>query len=286
MLKSITIAFATIMAAPATMDLSRFNTPLPEYGLVEGPDGAYLTRRDGDWGEDTRSRIVVYGEDGQPGAPPFAHPEAKEAGFSYDAERQVGYFLSDRANKGDADIWSVAWRDGKWEAPQLLPAPVNSPQTEYSPIIGPDGALYFASTRPGGAGQGDIYAARETTSGWSVERLGAAINSEYGEWNLGFSPSGDVMFVEASERNTNRSIPGDIYASRKTDAGWAAAVPLSRLNTVGSDLMVRALKGGTIVYASSSGVDVDLIAASDDDLKFVCAEPGCGFPFLRRRRHS
>ncbi|MHA7873605.1 MAG: YncE family protein, partial [Hyphococcus sp.] len=33
--------------------------------------------------------------------------------------------------------------------------------------------------------------------------------------------------------------------------------------------MVRSLKSGTIVYASSSGGDADLVAASDDDLAFI-----------------
>ncbi|MEO1240641.1 MAG: hypothetical protein AAFX54_01920 [Pseudomonadota bacterium] len=268
MLKLITMAIAAAAAAAGT-DLSHFNTPMPEYGLVEGPNGAYLTRRDGAWDESTRSRIIVYGDVGAPRAPVFASADANEAHFFFDAKGRVGYFTSDRANRGDMDIWTVPWRDNRWREPSRLPAPINSPHAEYSPVIGPDGALYFASARPGGAGHGDIYTARRTADFWSVERLSDAINSEHGEWNVGFSPDGAVMFVEASERDANMSASGDIYASRHTKAGWAAAVPLSRLNTSGSELMVRALNGGVMVYASSSDVDVDLVAAATEDLEFI-----------------
>lgn len=268
MLKLITMTIAAA-AAIAGADLGRFNTPMPEYGLVEGPDGAYLTRRDGAWGESTQSRIIFYDNSGASRTPTFARTDANEAHFFFDTEGQVGYFTSDRANKGDMDIWTVQWRNNRWRKPLRLPEPVNSPQAEYSPVIGPDGVLYFASTRLVDRGQGDIYEARRAEDFWSVERLSDAVNSEHGEWNIGFSLDGAVMFVEASERNSNISALGDLYASRHTSAGWTASVPLSRLNTNGSELMVRALDGGAMVYASSSGDDVDLVAAAPEDLRFI-----------------
>jgi hypothetical protein len=50
---------------------------------------------------------------------------------------------------GDIDLY-VSFRDasGQWSSPRNLGAGVNSPRTDYCPIVSPDGKwLYFASTR-------------------------------------------------------------------------------------------------------------------------------------------
>ena len=64
---------------------------------------------------------------------------------------------------------------------------VNSPYDDMDPFIAPDGlSLYFASWRPGGYGDSDIWVTTKQTSErnpegyWGPpENLGAFINSEY-----------------------------------------------------------------------------------------------------------
>ncbi|MBC2778750.1 PD40 domain-containing protein [Parasphingopyxis marina] len=196
--------------------------------------------------------------------PSFADPGADEGDFYYSPLRNAACFTSDRGNPGDIDIWCVPWAGNGWAEPARLPEPVNSEATEFSPVLRPDGTLYFATDRPG-LGGGDIYRARPDGGDWHVERLPESINSALGEWNLEISPDGDTMIFEASERPTNRSISGDLYLSRRDGDSWTTAIPLSRLNGRGSDLMPRFQRDGSLAYAKSSGGDADIVKAISGD---------------------
>ncbi|WP_299324507.1 hypothetical protein [Parasphingopyxis sp.] len=242
-------------------DVPDFNSPLPEISMSEGPDGLYITRLDGPWATDAGSAIL-YAEPGSSvlRSPSFADPEADEGDFYFSPEREEACFTSDRAVAGDIDIWCVRWAGDGWAAPTRMPEPINSESTEYSPVLRPDGSLYFASDRPG-LGGGDLYHAVLRAEAWAVERLPASINSEFGEWNLEISPDGERLIFEASERPGNRSVSGDLYVSRRTGDSWTTAVPLSRLNGVGSELMPRFLSDGSLTYAQSSGDDADVMTA-------------------------
>lgn len=103
---------------------------------------------------------------------------------------------------------------------------INSPAAEGCPIESADGlSLFIASTRPGGFGGNDIYAADRATlsSPWSEPRnLGEPINSASAD----FCPTpvfGRWMFF-VSERPGDGTDPipcggGDMYLSRQSPAG-------------------------------------------------------------------
>lgn len=255
-------------------DISLFNSGLPDYGLVQGPDGYYLTRQKGAWGQSAGESIFYFSEPGAPGQPvPWADTSWHEGDFYYSAARSLGCFIREKISatgQGNPQIWCVRWQGDQWGAPYELPASVNSEAAEYSPVLRPDGSLYFASARKGGAGFADIYRAWMDGDAWSVERLSDAVNSSGGEWNLEIDPDGTVMIFEASHRKTNRTISGDLYASRLVGGHWSAAVPLSRLNTDGSDLMPRFING-RLVMTTSEGKDADL--RSVDLLKALPVPP-------------
>lgn len=60
-------------------------------------------------------------------------------------------------------------------APEMLPAPINTPALEFCPTIMQGNRLYFS--RAAGGDLGDIYVSKLGPKGWSTpERLGAAIN--------------------------------------------------------------------------------------------------------------
>jgi len=84
---------------------------------------------------------------------------------------------------GSWDIWVTTTQttDGDWSAPVLLLPPVNSEFGDSGPCISSDGlSLYFASDRPGGYGNYDIWVTtRETKEdAWGTPvNLGPTVNS-------------------------------------------------------------------------------------------------------------
>ena len=253
------ISFVIAACQSTEFDLDRFQTDLPEYGLVKGPDGYYLSRQDGAWGKPNKSAIWFYAFDGANAAKPvWADHDADESDFYYSEKQSAGCFVSNR-NTDSSDIWCVAWRGDAWSEPMRAADSINSNATEFSPVLRPNGDIYFASDREGGFGLGDLYHARQIDGKWTVESLGPTINTTGGEWNLEVSPDGNYMIFEASHRETNVSIPGDLYVAQRQDGEWSNAVPLAALNTAGSELMPRYIDENTIVFARSSGEDANLV---------------------------
>lgn len=79
------------------------------------------------------------------------------------------YFGSSRGGAARMlDLYRAPGRAGRFGAAEPLPE-VNTGASEGDPEISADGALLlFWSDRPGGGGQGDLYAARRTATGWSA----------------------------------------------------------------------------------------------------------------------
>ena len=156
---------------------------------------------------------------------------------------------ADSDEEADSNIWRYNLIE---EAPMEFLS-VNSESEEYSPFVTDTGALYFASDRPGGYGQGDIYRADMLDDGFGPPTLlGTSINSEFGEWNLWVAADESEMIFESSSRPTNISIPGDLYYSHRTDDGWSSAVPIESLNSDGSDLMPRLHPDGETLYYTTA----------------------------------
>ena len=151
------------------------------------------------------------------------------------------YFVSDRPSSistvpDNQNIWRY-----RLKQPNRLEAlSINSSHAEYSPVLTSAGNLYFASARPGGFGQGDLYRAEPTADGFREPTLlSSAVNSANGEWNLWVSMDETEMLLEASSRPTNVSISGDLYYSRLTSSGWSPVLSVTELNSTGSDLLPR-----------------------------------------------
>ncbi|MEP6634359.1 MAG: hypothetical protein ABJA62_09140 [Luteimonas sp.] len=166
-------------------------------------------------------------------APPFAG-DGQEADPWFTADGSRLYFISSRSVNGverkDLGIWRVD-RDaqGRWDPPQRLPEPVNSTGAEWFPRLSPDGWLYFGSDRPGGLGKTDLWRARaDANEHWTVENLGAALNSDGDDYEPLPSADGQRMVLMAD---------GGLYESRRTGDGWSPRVKLgSEVNVNGSEI--------------------------------------------------
>lgn len=179
------------------------------------------------------------------------------------------YIASMRGPGGDNDIW-VATRtstDADFDAPTMLPEPVNSDAEDFCPTPLADGSLLFVSTRGGtdadgtdACGGGDIYLTRhDPDSGqWEDPRnLDCAPDGPNGE-GTEFGPSlidtdaGAVLYFSSGgplEENTQ-----DIYSSqRRPDDSFGPPQPVAELNTDSDDVMpnVATSDGLEVVFASN-----------------------------------
>jgi len=187
-----------------------------------------------------------------PQPPPFAG-NGVEADPWFTPDGRSLYFISTRpaeaaspspdaaAKLTNLDIWRVDRNDaGAWGAPTRLPEPVNSGGAEWFPRPGADGWLYFGSDRPGGLGATDIWRARRDGAGaWTVENLGAAVNTPGDEYEPLPSPDGKRLIVMAD---------GDLYQTRRTKTGWS---PRTKL---GPDINQDGLKVGALFSPSGQSL--------------------------------
>ena len=105
------------------------------------------------------------------------------------------------------DIWvSTRAKNGDWEAPQMLPEPVNSASNDKAPFLHPDGqTLYFASDRRPGGGGYDIWVCRrdDATGSWGeATNFGAPLNTESDEQGLVVSTNGSEAFISGRRDGT------------------------------------------------------------------------------------
>lgn len=234
-----------------------------QLGLTFSPDGktAFWVEWNGKWGSSSTGQRLIFVARQENGAWSTPEPAPFSQGHSDDdpfvsPDGQWLYFVSERpVNDLDDSSNADIWRYSLAEENRLEHLSINSEAAEYSPVMTSSGALYFASTRDGGFGQGDIYRAEPSGLGFGpAERLGPAINSHTGEWNLWVSADESELIFEASSRPTNVSEPGDLYHSWRSPAGWTAAVPIEGLNSAGSDLMPRLHPDGETLYYTTAPI--------------------------------
>ena len=166
--------------------------------------------------------------------PPAFAGDGVEADPYFTPDGRSLYFISTRSVDGvkrtDLDIWRADRDDaGAWGVPTRLPEPVNSPGAEWFPRPGADGWLYFGSDRPGGLGGTDIWRARpEAADGWTMENLGAAVNTTGDEYEPLPAPDGSRMILMAD---------GSLYETRQTATGWASRTRLGpEVNQNGTEI--------------------------------------------------
>ncbi len=120
------------------------------------------------------------------------------------------YFCSRRdGGEGESDIYRARLVDGRFGRPENVGSPINSEHSDFDPFVGPDESyIIFASDRPGGLGNADLYISfRGKDGSWSEPRnMGAPVNTPYLEYASVLSPDGKYLFF-----TSGRGGADDIY---------------------------------------------------------------------------
>jgi Tol biopolymer transport system component len=107
------------------------------------------------------------------------------------------YFSSDRdGGEGGLDLYRAPRVAGRYPAAYNLGPPVNTGDGDDLPFIAPDESyLIFASDRPGGLGNRDLYVSFRVDGRWTAPRnLGSPINSPAWDIYPSVSPDGRYLF--------------------------------------------------------------------------------------------
>lgn len=187
------------------------------------------------------------------------------------ADGQQLYFISDRPvdgkKKEDMDVWVMdRTKDGGWGEPRNLGAPVNTPASEWFPVVTADGTLYFGSGRPGGHGKTDLYRSRCKDGQFAEpENLGPNVNTAADEFEGCVAPDESFLVFMALGRPDALG-GGDLYISYQKDGKWAAAKNLGpKVNGSGLEIAPYLSPDGKYFFFSSARKAGDVPAGKRPD---------------------
>jgi Tol biopolymer transport system component len=179
----------------------------------------------------TAEADFTFGEPVNLGAP--ANSSNSEGVPSISSDGLELYYDSMRSGgSGYVDLW-VCTRETTahdWRAPVNLGSVVNTSSGDNAPYISASGLeLYFASNRPGGHGQYDLWVTKRTSKAdpWQEpENLGPTINGSSTEWRPSISADGTQLYF-SSDRPGGQGGGDLVVATRlSTEDKWGIPVNL------------------------------------------------------------
>jgi peptidoglycan-associated lipoprotein len=140
--------------------------------------------------------------------------------------------------------------------------PVNNPESQGSPALHPDGALYFGSLSDKSAKKEEgihfskLYSSEyEKDKGWGKpSELPEIINREgYHSTNVSFSKDGNTMFFNRVLSEGGHMEESKIYLSTRTASGWSPAIEATGVNGefIARHPVEGELFGNTVLFFSS-----------------------------------
>lgn len=169
------------------------------------------------------------------------------------------YFISTRPvapddTTRDYNIWFVTYAtDSNWSDPQPL-AEVNSDANEFYISFAANGNLYFASSRPGGFGEEDIYMSKRKDERFTQPvNLGPAVNTAKSEYDP-FISGDEKLLIFTSSGRTEGIGGADLYGILLDGDKTRSAVNAGPLiNTSGREYCPYISPEGKYFFYSSSG---------------------------------
>jgi len=178
-----------------------------------------------------------------------AHPAISPDG-------QTLYFVSDfKKGLGGKDIWKATLSNGECKYIENLGPDINTSGDEMFPTVKADGTLYFSSNGHGGLGGLDIYKATpKKEGGWTVENLGAPVNSSSDDFGMTFEGKTEKGYF-SSNRNEIKGI----------DAIWSFEIPELAYSIEGkvTDEKGTEISEATVRMVSNNGVNARIQTKKD-----------------------
>ncbi len=206
-------------------------------GLVPSDvrDGDSMSGDDATVPIDAEPDAIVLGAWGTPVPVGLTPPDSGEDDGTLTGDLLELYL--NRTGTGGSDIFRATRTDATsaWGTPAIV-TQLSSASAETTPEISTDGLrMVFASDRPGGTGNTDIWMSTRANRAapWGTPAVVAALNTATSEAG-GASPDG-LTIVFSSFRKSNTS--PDLYLAERATlaATWGTPTELAALNTTGHD---------------------------------------------------
>ena len=123
--------------------------------------------------------------------------------------------------RGNGDIYQSDYNGTEWSKPKSMGKEINTVSWETSGCLSPDGTkFYFASDRPGGYGNLDLYVSEKLSTGvWGkAKNMGNKINSRGSEDAPFMHPDGILYFGSDGHKGLGDF---DIFKSEFVNGSWA-----------------------------------------------------------------
>jgi Tol biopolymer transport system component len=187
-----------------------FSGEYSDFDLNLSPDGIMLyftSRRPGvapaGAEENSDLWVVVRGENGWGQAVNLGEPVNTAASELYPSVTEDGtlYFFGDA--RGGAELggaYVARLTEGSYSEPELLGPTINTEHGVFDPFIAPDESfIIFASDRPEGSGDGDLYISfRQDDGTWGeAMNLGSTINSPQTDFCPSVTKDGKYLFFSS-----------------------------------------------------------------------------------------
>lgn len=186
---------------------------------------------------------------------PMLNTDNQEGGLAVTADGHWMIFTGcDREDGfGDCDLFIAEYLGGIWRNVENLGQIVNGPRWDSQPTVSADGLmLVFASERDGGFGGTDLWLTTRTLGGkWNTPvNLGPNVNTDGDEMSPAIAADNKTLYFASN------GLPGaggfDIYTTKNTGSGWAAAQNLGApVNTEYDDCFFSLQLGTDNIFFAS-----------------------------------
>ena len=165
---------------------------------------------------------------------------------------------------GSCDLYFSERRGGRWTMATNLGPSINTRASESQPSLSQDGhLLFFASSRPGGYGQDDLYVAgRRPDGSWSPPvNLGGTVNTAANDRYPFWAADNRTLYFTSNGRDGMGG--ADLFRTAVDSSNqWQEPINLGYpINTPGEETnLFIALDGKTALFSKGVADDVDIYA--------------------------